>query len=124
MFNFLFPENNSLSNLLEEEINFEYTLLKKINTPVTRFDRRLIDREQIKLVKALLKIENAFVLDLFNEEYFDAEYKNFYDYHLEAYILAVDYITTQLKPKFFEINKHYFNQKFKATERFEKENEQ
>lgn len=121
MFNFSFPENNSLSNLLEEEVDFEYSLLKKVKAPVTRFGRRLINREQLKLVKALLKIENSFVADLFNEDYCNAEYKNFYDYHLEAYILAVEYITKELKPEFFEINKHYFNQKFKPTERFKKE---
>ena len=124
MFNFLFSENNSLSNLLEEEINFEFTLLKKVNTPVTRFQRRLTNREQIKLVKALLKIENAFVEDLFDKEYSHAEYKDFYNYHLESYIIAVDYITRELKPQFFEINKYYFCEKFKPTERFEKENEQ
>lgn len=92
-------------------------LIKQKFDFVSRYDRRKSRVEADKLITLLTEAENAFIESLFQPDTFDAfEYQNIYTFFLEEFLRRSDWIDNVYKPKYYNINSYYFEEKYKALE--------
>lgn len=99
--------------------------LDELFTPKSLFsrqDRRQAVFEYEKLFEILAEIEANFRESLFKPDdlvdnvYYSFHYDWFYQQHLEAFIRNCDWIEKNIKPKYWAINRNYFEQQYKPLE--------
>lgn len=93
--------------------------LEELFTPKSLFsrqDRRQAVFEYDKLFEILGEIEANFWKYLFkdNDEVFDYDF--YYVRSLRAFIFACDWIEKNISPKYWTINRNYFEQQYKPLE--------
>lgn len=99
--------------------------LEELFTPKSLFsrqDKRQAVFEYEKLFEILAEIEADFRESIFKDgEVIDGieyviHYDWFYQQHLETFIFYCDWIEKNIKPKYWNINRNYFEQQYKPLE--------
>lgn len=78
---------------------------------VNRSQKRLMEKEFKAIVDRIWEVEEIFYKMLFSKV--DYDYNHIYVYYLTLFQEHIDWIEKVMKPDYWIVNKHYFEQNFK-----------
>jgi hypothetical protein len=79
--------------------------------PTNREQKRVVFNEQKRIFNALFHVEKKFVDELFNNKFQD--YNDAYTFYHNYFIIEVQWLNQNLKPRWWIVNEHYFSENFK-----------